>query len=67
MKVTQFPSLPMKVLFAIAAALALRLPSEAQNPTPQSSEVNIFHGYQTHQSVDLGGHIPGRASSTIPY
>ena len=67
MKVTQVPSLPLKVLFAIVGALAFCPPSEAQNPAPQNSETKIFHGYETHQSVDLGGHIAEHSGSDAMY
>ncbi len=67
MSVTPFPSLSLKGRLAIAAVLAICLPSKAQNPAPQNPEVKIIHGYQTHQSVDLGGHIVEHSGSDAMY
>src|SRR5215831_1749758 len=57
----------LKGRLAIGAVLVVCLSSEAQSPFPQNSEGKIFHGYTTHQTIELGGHIAGHYGSDAMY
>lgn len=69
-RLSEYVTVPRRGLvsatFASLMVFLACFPTSAQGPA-QQPEVKILHGYLTHQSVDLGGHIAVRSGSGAMY